>query len=204
LNFLGLMAFSFEDGTEIFSLQDFVKNFKLERVSLGGPVFDLKKLLWLNGRYLREKRTDAQMVSYLQEQLFSTEYMSKIVPLVKERVEKSEDFVEYADFFFKGSVLVDPENYLIKGIEDKKKLVELYELLIEKLENLRPFDVPNIEAALRAFCDEQQIKSKDLFMPVRLMATGKKATPPLFDTLAVLGKERCRTRLRAALGELKK
>ena len=130
--------------------------------------------------------------------------MSKIVPLVKERVEKSEDFIEYADFFFKGSVLVDPENYLIKGIEDKKKLVELYELLIEKLENLRPFDVPNLEAVLRIFCEEQQVKSKDLFMPVRLMVTGKKATPPLFDTLVVLGRERCRTRLRAALGELKK
>ena len=204
VNFLGLMAFSFEDGTEIFSLEDFVKNFKLERVSLGGPVFDLKKLLWLNGRYLREKRSDSQMVSYLQDQLFSTEYLSKIVPLVKERVEKSEDFIEYADFFFKGSVLVDLENYLIKGIEDKKKLVELYELLIEKLENLRPFDVPNLEAVLRIFCEEQQVKSKDLFMPVRLMVTGKKATPPLFDTLVVLGRERCRTRLRAALGELKK
>lgn len=204
LNFLGLMAFSFEDGTEIFSLQDFVKNFNLERVSLGGPVFDLKKLLWLNGRYLREKRTDAQMVAYLQEQLFSQDYLNKIIPLVKERVEKSEDFIGYADFFFQGSVLVDPENYLIKGIEDKKKLVELYELLIERLENLRPFDVPNLEAALRAFCEEQQVKSRDLFMPLRLMITGKKATPPLFDTLAVLGRERCRTRLRAALGELKK
>lgn len=204
VNFLGLMAFSFEDGTEIFSLEDFVENFKLERVSLGGPVFDLKKLLWLNGRYLREKRTDAQMVSYLQEQLFSQDYLNKIVPLVKERVEKSEDFIEYADFFFKGSVLVDPKDYLIKGIEDKKKLIELYELLIEKLENLRPFDVPRLEAALRAFCEEQQIKSRDLFMPIRLMVTGKKATPPLFDTLAVLGRERCRTRLRAALAELRK
>lgn len=204
LNFLGLMAFSFEDGREIFSLQDFVQNFQLERVSLGGPVFDLKKLLWLNGRYLREKRTDSEMVDYLQTQLFSTEYLSKIVPLVKERVEKSEDFVEYADFFFKGSVLVDPENYLIKGIDDKKKLIELYEILIEKIEILRPFDVQNLETALRSFCEEHQLKAKDLFMPVRLMATGKKATPPLFDTLAVLGRERCRTRLRAALGELKK
>lgn len=144
------------------------------------------------------------MVAYLQEQLFSQDYLNKIIPLVKERVEKSEDFIGYADFFFQGSVLVDPENYLIKGIEDKKKLVELYELLIERLENLRPFDVPNLEAALRAFCEEQQVKSRDLFMPLRLMITGKKATPPLFDTLAVLGRERCRTRLRAALGELKK
>lgn len=203
LNFLGLMAFSFEDGREMFTLEDFVQNFKLERVSLGGPVFDLKKLLWLNGRYLRENRNDAQVVSYIQEQLFSTEYLSKIVPLVKERVEKSEDFIAYADFFFQGDVLMPPENYLLKGLEDKKKLVEIYEALIEKIEQLRPFEAERIDAALRAFCLEQDIKSRDLFMPVRLMVTGKKATPPLFETMAVLGRERCRTRMRAALAALK-
>lgn len=197
LNFLGLMAYSFEDGQEMFTLQEFVNNFKLERVSLGGPVFDLKKLLWLNGRYLREKRSNEQVVNYLQEQLFSIEYLSKIVPLVKERVEKSEDFMEYADFFFKGSVLTDPQNYSSIG-------AEVCELLIEKIENLRPFDAPTLEAMLRAFCEEQNLKTKDLLMAIRWITTGKKATPPLFETMAVLGRERCRTRLRAALGELKK
>ncbi len=202
LNFLGLMAFSFEDAREIFTLEDFVQNFKLERVSLGGPVFDLQKLLWLNGRYLREKRTDAQIVQYLQDQLFSTEYLSQIVPLVKERVEKSEDFVAYADFFFAGSVLVSPENYLMKDVE-RKRTIELYEFLIEKLEALRPFDATHIDSALRAFCLEHALKSRDLFMPVRLMVTGKKATPPLFETMAVLGRERCRTRMRSALQALR-
>ncbi len=203
LNFLGLMAFSFEDGREIFSLPDFVQNFKLERISLGGPVFDLQKLLWLNGRYLRELRNNSQFTSYLQEQLFSTSYLSQIVNLVKERVEKSEDFISYADFFFKGDVTISAENYQIKGIEDKKKLVEIYETLVEKLEALRPFDVEGIDASLRAFCQEKDIKSRDLFMPVRLIVTGKKASPPLFETMAVLGKERCRTRMRAALQIIK-
>ncbi len=203
LNFLGLMAFSFEDGREIFSLPDFVQNFKLERVSLGGPVFDLQKLLWLNGRYLREFRDNLQFTNYLQEQLFSSSYLSQIVTLVKERVEKSEDFIAYADFFFKGDVLIAADNYQIKGIEDKKKLIEIYEALIEKLEALRPFDVESIDAALRAFCLEKDIKSRDLFMPIRLMVTGKKASPPLFETMSVLGKERCRTRMRAALQVIK-
>ena len=202
LNFFGLMAFSFEDGREMFNLNDFVENFSLERVSLGGPVFDLKKLLWLNGRYLRENRTNAQIVSYLQDQLFSTEYLSQIVPLVKERVEKSEDFIEYADFFFRSDVSVPAENYLIKDLE-RKKLIELYEVLVEKIDQLRPFTAQTLDETLRAFCTEHNLKTKDLFMPVRLMITGKKATPPLFDTLAVLGKERCRTRLRAALQAIK-
>ncbi len=203
LNFLGLMAFSFADGREIFSLADFVQNFKLDRVSLGGPVFDLQKLLWLNGRYLREFRDNAQFTKYLQDQLFASDYLSQIVTLVKERVEKSEDFIAYADFFFKGDVTVAPENYEIKGIADKKKLAEIYEALIEKLESLRPFDVERIDTALRAFCLDHDLKSRDLFMPVRLMVTGKKASPPLFETMAVLGKERCRTRMRAALQVIK-
>lgn len=204
LNFLGLMAFSFQDGREIFSLEEFVQEFKLERISLGGPVFDLKKLLWLNGRYLREKRNDPEVVRYLQDQLFSSEYLNKIVPLIKERVEKSEDFVEYADFFFKGSVLTDPANYLLPSVPEKTKLIDLYEAMIEQLENLKPFNHDNIQTTLRAFCESQELKSKELFMAVRWMITGKKATPPLFETMAVLGRERCRTRLRTALGELKK
>lgn len=197
-NFLGLMAFSFEDGREIFTLDDFVANFKLERISLGGPVFDLQKLLWLNGRYLREKRTDSNVVSYIQEQLFSKEYLSQIIPLVKERVEKSEDFIAYADFFFKGDVTLEAEHYAIKGVEPKDA-IELYENLVERIEQLKPFTVEKIEETLRVFSEEKKVKTRDLFMPIRLMVTGKKATPPLFDTMAVLGRERCRSRMRAAI-----
>lgn len=202
LNFLGLMAFSFEDGSEMFTLDQFVQNFKMERISLGGPVFDLGKLLWLNGRYLREKRTDAQIVAYLKEQLFSDDYLGRIVPLIKERVEKSEDFIAYADFFFQGDVTMSADAYLIDGIE-RKVLIEHYERLTEKLEQLRPFDVASIEQALRDFCGEHQLKPKQVFMPVRLMVTGKKATPPLFETMAVLGRERVRTRLRLAIRAIK-
>jgi glutamyl-tRNA synthetase len=197
-NFLGLMAFSFEDGREVFTLDEFIQNFNLERISLGGPVFDLKKLLWLNGRYLRERRTDDELVDYFREQLFSKAYLSQIIPLVKERVEKSEDFIAYADCFFKGDVTLDAESYAIKDIE-RKDLIENYEVLVERIEQLRPFTVETIDATLRSFAEEKGIKTRDLFMPVRLMVTGKKATPPLFETMAVLGRERCRSRMRAAI-----
>ena len=100
LNFLGLMAFSLKNGQEIFSINDFIDEFSLKRISLGGPVFDIKKMLWLNGRYIREKRKNSEIVQYLQKQLFSNKYLSKIVPLIKERIEKSEDFIKYTDFFF--------------------------------------------------------------------------------------------------------
>lgn len=202
LNFLGLMAYSSKDG-EMFSLDQFVEQFDLDKIALGGPVFDVKKLLWLNGRYLRELRDDSQIVKYLQGQLFNTEYLSKIVPLVKERVEKSEDFIEYADFFFKAEVPVAIENYLI-GDNDPKLSAQIIEQLLESLEALGDFSSATINEALKLFCTQHNLAAKNVFMPLRMMVSGKKASPPLFDTMAVLGKERCRTRLRAAINALSK
>lgn len=202
INFLGLMAFSFQDGTEMFDLDAFIKEFKLERIALGGPVFDMQKLLWLNGRYLREKKTDAEFLGYLKSQLFNDDYMMKIIPQIKERVEKSEDFIGYSDFFFTGDVGVDPVNYEIKDL-DKKTTIQTYNDLIDKLDATRPWEASNIQSTLKEFCKEQDLKPKFVFMPVRFMATGKKSSPPLFDTLAVLGKERVLSRMRAAVSILK-
>jgi len=201
-NFLGLMAFSMPDESEMFSLDQFLESFSIDRISLGGPVFDLKKLLWLNGRYLREKHDNVDFVNYLKSQLFSDQYLSQIVPLIKERVEKSEDFITYADFFFRGSVAIEPDFYLIKNMETKA-CHRTYTDLVEKFDALSNFEVEDIENVLRTFCKEEKIKAKDLFMPVRLIVTGKKASPPLFQTMAVLGKERCRFRFREAILRLK-
>lgn len=202
VNFLGLMAFSMPDGQEMFSVEEFISQFDFQRVSLGGPVFDLKKLLWLNGRYLREKRSDTEIVDYLQKQLFSDDYLAQIVGLVKERVEKSEDFITYADFFFAGEVSPDLKSLVLKD-KDLKESIKIYTLLAEKIDDLRDFSGAALEEFMRVFCEEAAVKTRDLFMPIRLIVTGKKASPPLFDTMAVLGKERCRTRLRKAIDNLK-
>jgi glutamyl-tRNA synthetase len=202
VNFLGMMAFTFEDEREIFDLVEFVSAFDVDRVSLGGPVFDLKKLLWLNGRYLREKKDEAEFLDYVKTQVFSDEYLKKIIPLVQERVEKAEDFVPYAAFFFAGEVEKHPDKMMIKD-RPKKKAGKIYEKLIEEVERLRPFTRDHIKENLQAFCEKNDLKPKDLFMPVRLMVTGRKATPGLFETMEVLGRERVRTRMRAALAAFK-
>ncbi|MCI0571331.1 MAG: glutamate--tRNA ligase [Myxococcaceae bacterium] len=202
INFLGMMAFTFEDGREMFSLKDFVENFKLERISLGGPVFDLAKLRWLNARYLRERTSDAEWVAYLKDRLFQDEYLTRIVQLVRERVEKSEDFVAYADFFFKGDVTPPAAELMLKDCS-KKAVVVLYEELVEKVDTCFDFSASNVEAMMRHFCEQKGVSAKDVFAAVRLMVTGKKATPPLFETMSVLGRERVRTRIRAAIAALK-
>ena len=202
VNFLGTMAFTFEDETEVFSLEDFVANFAPKRISLGGPVFDLQKLDWLNGIYFREKRTEGEVTAYLKTQLFSEAYLSAIVPLVKERINKSSEFVDYADFFFSDDIDFDVAVMLLKD-HSKKESGKMWEKLIGALENLSIFTVEGIEKSIQDFMAQNELKPKQIFFPMRMMITGKKGSPPLFETMAVLGKERVRTRMRNGLKAFK-
>jgi glutamyl-tRNA synthetase len=203
VNFLGMMAFTFEDGREVFSLQDFVENFTLERISLGGPVFDLKKLLWLNGRYVREKRTDDDLVDYLKTRLFSDDYLKAVVQVCKERFEKSEDFVAYAGWFFAGTVDAPPAELIIKG-KTRKESVAAWDDLVERVDNAYDWRFEAVDGLLKAWCEAQGFTPKEAFMPLRWIVSGKKATPPLPESLTVLGRERVRTRIRAGIEGLKK
>ncbi len=203
VNFLGMMAFTFEDGREIFTLDDFVQHFTLERVSLGGPVFDLKKLLWLNGRYLREQRSDAELAAYLQQQLFSTDYLTKVVSVCKERFEKSEDLIAYAPWFFTGTVDAPVVELLIKG-KTRKESIALWEALVDKVDVCFDWRLETVDAMLKGWSEANALTAKDAFMPLRWMISGKKATPPLPESITVLGRERVRTRIRAGIEALKK
>ncbi len=202
VNFFGLMAFSFRDEREVFTLKDFTEELDLKRISLGGPVFDLTKLLWLNGRYLREQREVPQVLSYLKEQLFQEDYLVKVIELVQERVEKSEDFIPYASFFFAGDVETDPKWLMLKGAT-KKESRAAFEMLADRIDALQEFSPESIEETLKGTCQDSGLKPKQFFMPVRMIITNKKGSPPLYDTMAVLGKERCRFRIRKALERFK-
>ena len=203
VNFLGMMAFTFEDGREIFSLDDFVQHFTLDRISLGGPVFDLKKLLWLNGRYLREKRSDHELVQHLKAQLFTDDYLLQVVKVCKERFEKSEDFLAYAPWFFTGTVDAPATELIIKG-KTRKESMALWEVLVDKVDNAFDWRFDAVDALLKSWCEDSGMTPKEAFMPLRWIVTGKKATPPLPESLTVLGRERVRTRIRAGLESLKK
>jgi len=195
------MGWTMPDEREEFSLEEFVENFSLERISLGGPVFDLEKLTWLNGKYLRALETQG-VLDCLRGELLSDEYLLKVIPLVQERIERFEDFVSYAGFFFTGDVDYD-EQARIKLIAKKltpPQTAKMLRTLIEGyLDPMVEWNSETIEAAMRRFCEEKEFTPKELFMPVRIAVTGRAATPPLFETMEVLGKEICRRRLRTAI-----
>jgi glutamyl-tRNA synthetase len=205
VNFLALMSFSMPDGREEFTLPEFIEAFDLTRISLGGPVFDLEKLTWLNGRYLRRLSTP-EFLGRLRGHLLSDEYLGAVHALARERVDTLEGFYDYTSFFFVGEVAYDAEalRTLVPKGRTAADVAKALGALVEKsIDPLLEWNAATIEAALKAFADEVAWPAKDLFMTVRLAVTGRAATPPLFETMAVLGKEVCRRRLRKAAAVLK-
>jgi glutamyl-tRNA synthetase len=205
VNFLALMGFSMPDGREEFTLDEFVSVFDLERISLGGPVFDLEKLTWLNGRYLRRLST-GEMIDRLRSHLLSDGYLSQVIPLCRERVDTLEGFFEYASFFFVGEVAYDEaalQGMVPKGRTPAEVAKALAALVEKHVDPELEWTADRVEASLKAFAEGAGWVPKELFMTVRLATTGRAATPPLFETLAVLGKEVCRRRLRRAAEALR-
>jgi glutamyl-tRNA synthetase len=201
LNYLALMGWGMPDGREEFSLEEFVAAFSIERISLGGPIFDQEKLTWLNGRYLR-RLSPAELLGRLRGHLLSDDYLLRVLHLVQDRIDTLEGFFDYAHFFFGGELTYDGEalKQLVPKGRTAAEAAKAYQALLDdQVDPLLEWDAASIEAALRAFAEASGWSAKEAFMAVRVAATGRVATPPLFDTLAVLGKELVRRRLRGAI-----
>jgi glutamyl-tRNA synthetase len=205
VNYLALMGWAMPDEREEFTLEEFIKQFTLERISLGGPVFDLAKLSWLNGKYLR-RLAPRELLERLRAHLLAEDHLLAVLPLVQERIDTLEGFFEYAGFFFTGELAYDEaaQKALVpKGRTpaDTRKLLQA--LVEQELDPLLDWQQEPLEAALRRHADGTGWPVGELFMTVRVAVTGRAASPPLFETLAVLGKETCRRRLRRAAEILK-
>ena len=204
-NYLALMGWTMPDEREEFSLEDFVSRFSLERISLGGPVFDLEKLRWLNGKYIRSLDPEEILVK-LRSEYLNDEYLLQVLPLAHERIETLEEFFSYANFFFTGEVDYDEaarKKLVAKGRTGPQTAKLLRQLVEEALDPLLEWNVEVLERSVRNFLDARELRPRDLFMSIRIAVTGRAATPPLFETMAVLGKEVCRSRLRAAVNLLR-
>lgn len=199
-NYLAQMGWTMPDGRDQFSLQEMIDAFSFDRVSLGGPVFDLTKLTWLNGVYLRQASPE-QWLAALRQHVLSDEYLLKVLPLIKERVDKLEDVLSYADFFFTGAVAHDVTALLPKG-KTAPELKKAFDATLEAWDGVMKWDHDTLDQRMRALCEQIGWKPKELFMPIRVAVSGKSATPGLFESMAVLGKECCRRRLKDAISAL--
>jgi glutamyl-tRNA synthetase len=205
LNYLALMGWTMPDEREEFSRDEFIDGLRLEGVTLGGPVFDLAKLTWLNGRYLR-RLEPPELLARLRSEILSDTYLLEVLPLVRERIDTLDDFLAYSQFFFTGDLAYDDAaraKLVAKGHTAPQTAKALRALLEEHLDGLMEWNAERLEEVVRSFCEAGGWAPKELFMPLRVAVTGRPATPPLFETMAVLGKETCRRRLRGAVTVLR-
>ena len=200
-NYLCLMGLSMPDGREIFTLEEFIQAFTWERVSLGGPVFDLEKLRWMNGKYIREvlslEEVAERVKPFLREAGLSWEseaYLRRAVELMRPRFDTLKEFPEKARYLF-------TEDYPVSE-KAQRKLEEGLPLLKELYPRLRTqeeWTEAALEALLRGFAAEKGVKLGQVAQPLRAALTGSLETPGLFEILALLGKERALRRLERAL-----
>lgn len=196
LNYLGTMGWSIAGDREKFTLAEMIDAFAWERVSLGGPVFDLVKLSAMNAGYLRALDDDG-IVARLRDWRLGDDYLRQLVPLVRQRVQRLDEFVPMTEFFFSGDLDYAPvaADLVIKN-RTAKDVAECLLGFAETLDAQRDFSHTALETATRAYAEKLGWDAKEVFMVVRMAATARKATPPLFETLAVLGRDLTRRRLR--------
>jgi glutamyl-tRNA synthetase len=198
LNFLGLMGWSFGGDREKFTLQEMVDVFSWDRMSLGGPVFDISKLTWLNEQYIHDQSYD-QLADSLINWRLNKEYLVKVLPLVRERIKKLDEVIPAIEYFFSGDLdysAVLPQMTIpeVAGNDLKKALLDL----VERIEAKDGFSKEILEEVARGWVEANGWNSGKAFMLLRIAVTGRTASPPLFDVMAVLGKEITRRRLRRA------
>ena len=198
LNFLALMGWSFGGDREKFTLAEMVEVFAWDKVSLGGPVFNLEKLTWLNEKYIHDL-TYEQLADAVIAWRFNKDYLLKVLPLVRERIKKLDELIPAIEYFYSGELEYTPvlAEMKIPDVEPKDVGKALL-ALVEQFEAREGFDAKMLEEVARAWVEGTGWKSKNAFMLLRLAVTGRKASPPLFETMAVLGKEITRRRLRHA------
>ncbi len=201
LNFIGMMGWHLSDDREKFSLQEMIDNFNLEDISLGGPVFDIDKLLWLNGRYIREDFSTDELLDRLVRWGLNTDNFRRILDTCKGRMNCLSDWGNLTDQFFCGGVHPAKEDLLLKDM-DETRSCEILQMILWELEKLKSFDKDNIYNLFKVFSEKLDIKLKHLTQPLYIAISGKAVSTPLFDTMEILGSDITRMRIRHAMEEL--
>jgi glutamyl-tRNA synthetase len=191
INFLALLGWN--DGTdkEIFSLEELIASFDIERVHKGGAKFDYEKAKWFNQEWI--KRTDNKVLAQLLQPFLDTAkievheapYLVKVIGLVKDRCHLLADFIPQSQFFFAAPTSIDTAAIMPKWEEKKQRffdeLVKLYAKQIA--EGVKTLPAASLEASFKELAIAHEIKPGDLLLPLRIMLVGGKFGPGVFDII---------------------
>ena len=198
LNYLGLMAYTLPDGREMFAPEELAESLDLSRISLGGPVFDISKLTWLNGRYLREKLEPRDILNQLKSWKLNDEFFIKLLEPAQKRLETLADFIPLVSFMFCDRLTYPAEELTGKKI-DIELAIRLLRIVSWEAEKVESWSRESIRALFENVCEHEDLKLRDLTGMFFVVVSGSKVSLPLFDSVALLGRDLFRRRIFYAL-----
>jgi glutamyl-tRNA synthetase len=207
VNFLALLGWAPGDDREIMSREEMIQAFDLQQVSRNPAVFDVQKLDWMNGVYIRQLSIEelvARALPFLQKAGLLPEpvseadraYAARVLALEQERMKRLSEAPELTHFFFREEPVYD-EKAVRKWLA-RESTPAVLQATAEALRRVEPWDVEHVEASVRGVIERLGVNAGEVIHPVRVAATGRTVGPGLFETLAVLGRDRVLRRLEAA------
>jgi glutamyl-tRNA synthetase len=198
LNYLGRMGWSMPDESEKFSLEQMLSQFDVQRVSLGGPIFDVEKLSWLNGMWIREDLDQQQLAQRLVEWAYNGDTLAKVLPHAQKRMETLSDFAPLASFLVSGTLPIDEASFeSVKG--KREDIVRRMQFALWRLEAQRHWTRDNIWNDLKGIADGLGVKVKDFLAPLFVAIAGSSASFSVVDSMELLGPDMSRARIRHAI-----
>ena len=207
LNFMVLLGWALDDKTEVMTTDTIINGFSLEHVTKSSAIFDREKLTWMNGVYIRELAAEElaeRMLPFLERDLpqellpVDWDYVTAIAPLVQERIKLLSDAAEMTRYFFEDLPEYDAKTLVQRGMEPGSTR-EALQAALEQLRESPSFENQHLEEMLRAAGQELGLSPRHFFGLLRTAVTGRTVTPPLFETMEVLGRERVLRRLERAI-----
>ena len=203
VNWVALMGWSYDDHTEFFTLSDLEEKFNLDHLNPSPAAINFSKLDHFNGLHIRalnDEELASRIKPYFDLADIKTDQATllKIAPIVKERIATLDDVVEMAGFFFKANVTYDGGELVQKGLS----MADVENILMDTLKILdksTSMSKGNIEDPLRSYVETSGWSAGQVFGVLRVAVTGQKVSPPLFESMEIIGKEKVLTRMRNAL-----
>ncbi|MXZ56373.1 MAG: glutamate--tRNA ligase [Gammaproteobacteria bacterium] len=200
LNYLATMGFSMPDEREMFSFQEFQEALTPARVSTSGPVFDLAKLSWLNGQYIRSL-SHSELKEKMGAWAFGDGRADAILRLVHDRTERFDDVFSQADYLLGERATLTAESFNHKKVtsEDCVRVLYFSQLLLEQIKN---WDSDVISETFKQLAALLELKFREFLFPLFVAISGRSVSLPLFDSIQILGLDVVNARLRSAINVL--
>jgi len=198
LNYLGRMGWSMPDEREKFSLPEMLADFEIERVSLGGPIFDVEKLSWLNGLWIREDLSEEQLAQRLVQWAYNGDNLRKVLPHAQKRMETLSDFAPLASFLVSGTLPITEDSFA--GINtERDAMVKGLQFALWKLEAQHHWTRDIIWDDMKGLADALDVKIRDFLAPLFVAIAGTSASFSVVDSMEMLGPDMSRARIRHAI-----